>query len=398
MSYTNGSTPPYPPVSDDASVMDGPDVMESDVDDEVDQLDSESDTADTEADAQNGVGGQRIPGQTLLPPMRLENIMAADGVTGNLALSKEGLFVLSVATVRRCVQKLPPKIPDTLKGGIHQKNGTGGPSESQCRAKDNGGIQRHVYGVYVFATSGLASLPSVLQVLQPNNIRSSCSSTARNIFNLPQDMALKMVGFVETIPVPISLSEALSMRTAKEREVIDTDPSAPSTVRPSTSASASASKKVKSRLNGTAPKHDRRSDKGLRTSSAPIDVDSTYSDWTDTRPPRAGGRPAISIYNGRLSVSARPSPLANGHSASTAPSRSGTLTPAQSHDQSDRASPQHQSPAAASPFPGQSEENWSAQAPYTGPASGFLQGPGGPFGRVEQNPGRTIYSQQFRAE
>ncbi|KAG6852786.1 hypothetical protein C0991_009123 [Blastosporella zonata] len=277
MSYTNGSTPPYPPLSDDPNFMGPSEPMESDeIDDEVDQLVSDSDASDAEGDAQSGAGGQRVPGQTLVPPLRLQNIMSAD----------------------------------------------------------------------------------------------------------------------ETIPVPVPLSEAIKMREAKEKELFDADPTAPPTARPSgpsTSMSASAPRKAKSRLNG-APKHDRRSDKGLpRPTSAPIDSDSNYSDWTDTRPPRTGGKPSISVYNGRLSVSARPSPLANGHSVSAEPSRSGTLTPAQSHDTSDMAPPQHQSASTASPFPAPPE-------PYTGPASGFLQGSGGPFARVAQNPGRTIYSQQYHAE
>lgn len=84
---------------------------------EVDQLDSDTD-AETEANAskKKSPSGERIPGSSLLPAMRLENIIQADGmsartclasdalnvspgVTGNLALSREGLFVLSIATV-----------------------------------------------------------------------------------------------------------------------------------------------------------------------------------------------------------------------------------------------------------------------------------------------------------
>ncbi|KAG5726665.1 hypothetical protein E4T56_gene16677, partial [Termitomyces sp. T112] len=71
--------------------------MDSDAEDEVDQLISDSESPETEPDPQNDADGHRVPGQTLLPAVRLENIMSADGVTGNLSLSKEGLFVLSVA-------------------------------------------------------------------------------------------------------------------------------------------------------------------------------------------------------------------------------------------------------------------------------------------------------------
>ncbi|KAG6903241.1 hypothetical protein C0995_000136 [Termitomyces sp. Mi166 len=297
MSLANRSSTPSCPPADDPNFVAASEPVESDIEDEVDQLISDSESPETEADPQNGADGHRMPGQTLLPAVRLENIMSAEGA----------------ATQQ--------------------------------------------YQEFMFLS--------------------------------------------ETIPVPIPLSEAISLRAQKEKEAQEADPTAPSSSRLSTSIS----KKAKSRTNGTVPKHDKRSSastRELRPNSTPVDSDSTYSDWVDTRPPRAGGRPAIAVYNGRLSLSARPSPLANGHSASTAPSRSSTITPAQSHDPSpsDAASTQHHPSSTASPYPAQSEESWlSVQAPYAmGPASGFLQGPGGPFGRVSQNPGRTIYSQQYRTE
>ena len=57
--------------------------IESELDDEVDQLDSESDADISELDMsmKNGIGcwGQRMPGHSLIPPLRLENIIQADG-------------------------------------------------------------------------------------------------------------------------------------------------------------------------------------------------------------------------------------------------------------------------------------------------------------------------------
>jgi hypothetical protein len=93
--------------------------VESEPEDEVDQLDSESDADASELDTslKNGSGGgERLPGHTLIPALRLENIILSDGkslsrilltslfksfagVAGNLAVSKEGLFILSIATV-----------------------------------------------------------------------------------------------------------------------------------------------------------------------------------------------------------------------------------------------------------------------------------------------------------
>jgi len=95
---------------------------------------------------------------------------------------------------------------------------------------------------------------------------------------------------------------------------------------------------------------------------------------TDTdyyRRPRNGSTPTP--------ISKSP-PLANGHSTSV--SRSGTLTPSGTKNPSPPRESHSRSPPQA-PWDGQ----------YTGPASGFLQGPGGPFSRPPQNPGRTIYSQ-----
>jgi hypothetical protein len=43
------------------------------------------------------------------------------------------------------------------------------------------------------------------------------------------------------------------------------------------------------------------------------------------------------------------------------------------------------------PFNAPNDPAWTGQ--FTGPASGFLQGSVVPFGRANQNPGRTIYSQ-----
>jgi hypothetical protein len=101
--------------------------------------------------------------------------------------------------------------------------------------------------------------------------------------------------------------------------------------------------------------------------------------------------------NGVVSISAARPPLpSNGHSI--APSRSGTITPARSREEAfgSHSPPCHFHDSRNSPLLPQ-EEPWTGRY-STGPASGFLQGPGGPLGRVAQNPGRTIYSQQHRTD
>jgi hypothetical protein len=116
----------------------------------------------------------------------------------------------------------------------------------------------------------------------------------------------------------------------------------------------------------------------------------TWGDWTDGHnTSRYGLDHSRSTHiNGVASILTRPPP-SNGHGAA---SPSGTITPAPSRGEafSSHSPPRH----FHDPTP--SEEPWTGQ--YTGPASGFLQGPGAPFGRVAQNPGRTIYSQQHRTD
>ncbi|KAF9270779.1 hypothetical protein L218DRAFT_952853 [Marasmius fiardii PR-910] len=75
------------------------DEVFSEDDDQVDQLESDESEGEESAEEQWRPGeGKRRPGQPLLPAVRIENILHADGVTGSLALSKEGLFILSAAT------------------------------------------------------------------------------------------------------------------------------------------------------------------------------------------------------------------------------------------------------------------------------------------------------------
>ncbi|KAF9454787.1 hypothetical protein P691DRAFT_199094 [Macrolepiota fuliginosa MF-IS2] len=96
----------FPKVLED-DIDDAVTESEPDAEEEIDQLDSDSDTA-LDQQQQPDVpapkkpppsrSGERRPGQTLLPTVRIENILQAEGLLGNLSLSKEGIFLLSVAT------------------------------------------------------------------------------------------------------------------------------------------------------------------------------------------------------------------------------------------------------------------------------------------------------------
>ncbi|KAF9481161.1 hypothetical protein BDN70DRAFT_803975 [Pholiota conissans] len=141
---------------------------------EVDQLDSDT---DPEADAakpsvpKNGNAlrpGERIPGHTLLPGVRLENIIQADGVTGNLALSKEGLYVLSIATeefIKRLIQAAH------REASAHRRN--------QINYTD-------------------------------------MATTAQQY----QEFMI----LADTIPIPVTLADAFMLRQDKERELLEDNP------------------------------------------------------------------------------------------------------------------------------------------------------------------------------
>lgn len=100
------------------------------------------------------------------------------------------------------------------------------------------------------------------------------------------------------------------------------------------------------------------------------------------------------------------SPQTNGHSSSSHRKRARDdrpmhhpVAPSSHYPNSHPALPQQPPAPAPAPLPQvfhPQDEAWPGQ--YTGPASGFLQDTRGPFDRVVQNPGRTIYSQQHPQE
>ena len=76
------SYPIHDILPEDPSSFENNENMESEVEDEVDQLDSDSDADAQETDVtrKDGTGGaERIPGHSLLPALRLENIIQAEG-------------------------------------------------------------------------------------------------------------------------------------------------------------------------------------------------------------------------------------------------------------------------------------------------------------------------------
>ncbi|EIW80965.1 hypothetical protein CONPUDRAFT_137091 [Coniophora puteana RWD-64-598 SS2] len=324
---------------------------------EVDELDSDSteaeeDTAQAEQPGQKKTGKKvysRAPGSTTLPVSRLENILQADGVTGALTMSKEASFVLSVATeefIKRMAQ------------AGHRE----------------------------------------------------ASSQRRNMVHYA-DMAMSVQQYQEfmflqdTIPQSISLEEALRLREAKEREDADGIPAmsafsqqlqSASIVPPSSSAqtngkAAIAKGKAKALANGKEkPSVTANSSSTARESShregsrRHSSTDEHPEGRVSSRSSRSrSARETRSVYeevNGN-GVYGLPSASWNGHS--TPPRRS-------AHTDSRSPYAHDSMPAQEYASPG---SGWAGQ--YTGPASGFIQDSSGGFAGVPQNPGRTIYSQQW---
>ncbi|KDR82680.1 hypothetical protein GALMADRAFT_220670 [Galerina marginata CBS 339.88] len=340
---------------------------------EVDQLDSDSDPeeqVDTAKapKAKNGAGrpGERVPGHTLLPAVRLENIIQADGVTGSMALSKEGLFVLSIATeefIKRLIQA------GHREASAHRRN--------QINYTD---------------------MAATTQQYQ------------------------EFMCLADTIPVPLTLADALALRQQKERELFEDNPAlafpypAPSSMpspepEPGSLSAPRPSKKSramngngKEKMNGSGSGSKRSSKKSSRANhhDQDMDVDGGNIDWTVDGLHDANGPPSDSMHNHRRSsqngmsaaFSSIPPPPVNGHPSVISPSHSPPYSREDSLDPGSIASQPH-GPDSHSHTPPY-DSAWPGQ--FTGPASGFLQGPVAPFGRISQNPGRTIYSQTHRPD
>ena len=219
--------------------------------------------------------------------------------------------------------------------------------------------------------------------------------------------------YSDTIPTCISLAEALLLRQRKERGMLEdnpaTAPSFPMTSAPSPDAEPtmsdfpksmkrSRSTNGKEKANGSASTGNRRSS-SKRPTNAGHQMQDVDKEW-DMDPTSLGGESSSHtrpIHNGISSASdfsTIPPPLINGHS----PGISRSLTPPLTQNGSEHGAiplqsrhPDSHSRSPTPPFHAHNDPAWTGQ--FTGPASGFLHGPVVPFGRANQNPGRTIYSQ-----
>ncbi|KAJ3513036.1 hypothetical protein NLJ89_g3174 [Agrocybe chaxingu] len=216
---------------------------ESDVeaDLEVDQLDSDTDPEDQRDPAKASATkvtstrpGERVPGHTLLPAVRIENMIQADGAISAFALSKEGLFILSTASeefIKRLIQAAH------REAAAHRRN--------QINYPDMAATTRQ-YQEFMFLS--------------------------------------------ETIPPPIALIDALMLRQEKERALLEDNPAlaAPSPIpswplsvsdippsQPSSSTSK-PSKKPRASVNGKEKSNgshstSKRGSKRMESSTYPMD-------------------------------------------------------------------------------------------------------------------------------
>jgi len=210
----------------------------------------------------------------------------------------------------------------------------------------------------------------------------------------------------ETIPHPMTLTDALERREMKEKGV-DMEPAISTTsTMPSVSFSALGAShsfvskpKGKSRVvngrekvNGSAStgrkdskrKRDSNGDASgsARTSSRPNRGTraAPRDEWPDVRPAEPVSHPSGSL-------------LANGASPyryARQPQWAANQTTMRSDDFIEDPHSRRVEPRYVSPPPREDGDGWNG-GQYAGPASGFLQQP---FNHVVANPGRTIYSQQ----
>ncbi|KAH9950537.1 hypothetical protein B0H21DRAFT_497045 [Amylocystis lapponica] len=337
------------------------DQLDSDLDGEDDMHAEDGSSASTSETRQKG-DGERVPGHTLIPATRIESIMHADGSGGHM--SKEALYMLSIAT-EEFIKRLAEA----------------GHEEASVENR---------------STVDYRDIAAVNQ-------------------QFPEFSFLR-----DTIPTPLSLSQALELRAAKEKELLEDDPAISASLVPSMTFIPSGPNSSLSSRSRTRSRQSNGKEKANGSASAGGGrrQRDTKGRWSISgRSSEHEGEDGGSIsMNGtrtsgrtsRPSRTSRNASAAQGHSASVngaLPFQNGMHSPRMfSAEHAAWAMPPPAAPLshhAADPLghhldPLRADERWSP-ARYTGPASGYLEDHRMIFsGRngMTDNPGRTIYSQQ----
>lgn len=399
MSFHN--TPRVAHIDDEMEVdPDVEDDLETEAEEEVDQLDS--DTTEDEAPAVNTKARQRrpaqrerVPGQLLIPMDRVETILDSEGVGSYM--SKEALFMLAAAT-----EAFIMRLAETgYRFPLHD--------------------QRSTFNYRDLATTTL--------------------------------MFKEFAFLRDTMPMPVSLTEALERRAAKEKELLEpavsTAPSPlpgftplptphlpatpdipnPTTTKSRKGRSANGSLETNStsgavsshrstpaadgvgrRQSAREPKTRRRHDAASSDVEMLDDVSAagkSQNGSARTRAPRERASRSRLAADDLGSASARPSHARAAHGQDSASAMTnGSAVSGKGLRGTEGFSSPHPHPGGTflppEYMPGHNgvgqDDRWSSASPAHSAhaANGQFMGPGIPFGRngLTENPGRTIYSQQ----
>lgn len=202
---------------------------------------------------------------------------------------------------------------------------------------------------------------------------------------------------LDIIPGPISLSEALERRNTKEKEDLETNPAMSS----ATQSTFPGSTLSAGQLNGKLKSRSRPANGKEKTSvGATLQTEHRRQPGVFDPPDDPASADVVRSSSGRVIRSTRAarqdeadddeSGLTNGFACSRDHDWSGSASPRRLPTSNRSPHEIHNSspPSFTPPWPGQ----------FTGPASAFLQDSQSAFGRMVQNPGRTIYSQHTRPE
>ncbi|TBU62336.1 hypothetical protein BD310DRAFT_93410 [Dichomitus squalens] len=348
------------------------DQLDSGLDDEEDEMEPEVEEESISTSKGRRKLGVRVPGTTLIPQDRLDNMLQAEGAGPHM--SKEAIYMLSIAT-EEFVKRL-------AEAGYEQ---TVSDSRQHVQYKD------------------MSVLPQ------------KCS---------------KYKFLEDTIPRPISIAEAMERRAAKERELLEDDPAISATAPPSPSVgSAHLPKESASTINPYTKGKARQSlpahangkqangAAGASVSAAATPTGSVSANAAIARSSRARDR------RGRWSNGPSTNGSHEGTPESTGPTGTRTSTRASSARTRNRSTRAREAAETATPdsvsrangaangmsastagaheFAGGSgpQDSFAPSPGQTiGPASGYLDGGSrlstNGHNPMTDNPGRTIYSQQ----
>lgn len=204
----------------------------------------------------------------------------------------------------------------------------------------------------------------------------------------------------DTIPEPMSLAEALDRRKTKEKKDLETNPAMCSATQTSLPGLASSASHINGKL-----KPRNRSVNGKEKASANVNANASLQGEhpRPLGPANAPDDPTTGIVRSSSGRVIRSTRAARGDEADDDESEmTGTNGFAHPRDQDSwpgSASPRRPPPTSnhtGGSTPSSFTPPWPGQ--FTGPASAFIPESQNTFGRMVQNPGRTIYSQHTRPE